>query len=309
MRQRNGRRAKKLRGHRGGLPHQGGPFPARERQTATSGLVFLIRGETESKREGEGGHGRRPQTCADRVRHRRRRAGPGARRAAGRGLLRHAEPARHAHRRITLDGLYAGHGPLAGCLGVHHPPALLGRAHRTLPESQRRPVHRLAAHRHAEVPNRQRPPGFHHVVPVLRAHAANQHVQPVQRHARRGARPQARHRLRETGRAGHRRGAHRAGAHEQPAPRGVPLLVRRPVVVGQLHVRPGVLGGARVDHRADRVVLRLLVRRGAPTAAQRVRAHGPCRGRARGVHGALHPAVPDRLQPCARVQHSADILP
>ena len=261
------------------------------------------------QREGEGGHGHRPQTCADRMRHRGRRAGRGARRAAGRGPLRHAEPARHAHRRIALDGLHAGHGPLAGCLGVHHPPALLGRADRALPEGERRPVRGLAAHRHAEIPNRQRPPGFHHVVSLLRAHAADRHVQPVQRHARLGARPHARHKLRETDRAGHRRGAHRARAHEQPASRGVPLLVRRSAVVGQLHVRPGVLGGARLDDHADRALLRLLLRRGAQTAAQRVRPDGPYRGRAGGIHGALHPAVPDRLQPCACVQHSADILP
>ena len=279
---------------------------------------FAIRGPKPNRartmsrneqREGEGGHGYRPQTRADCVRHRGRRAGRGARRAAGGGPLPHAEPARHAHRRIKLDGLHACHGPLAGCLGIHHPPALLRRADRALPEGQRRPVHRLAAHRHAEIPHRQRPSGLHHVVPLLCAHAADQHVQLVQRHARRGARPHARHRLRETSRACHRCGAHPARAHEQPAPRGVPLLVRRPAVVGKLHVRPGVLDGARMDHRANRPVLRLLVRRGAQAAAQRVRAHGPCRGRAGSVHGALHPAVPDRLQPCARVQRSVDILP
>ncbi len=175
-------------------------------------------------------------------------------------------------------------------------------------KSKRRPVHRLAAHRHAEIPYRQRPPGLHHVVPLLCAHAADQHVQPVQRHARLSPRPHARHKLRETGRIGHRCSAHRAGADEQPASRGVSLLVRRPAVVGQLHVRPGVLGGARLDHHADRAVLRLLVRRCAQAVAQRVRAHGPYRWRAGDVHGALHPAVPDRLQPCARVQHSADLL-
>ena len=260
------------------------------------------------KRKGEGGHGRRPQTCADRVRHRGRHAGPGARRAAGRGRLPHVGAARHAHRRIKVDGLHACHGPLAGCLGVHHPPSLLGRADRALSEGQRRPMRRLAAHRHAEIPYRQRPPGLHHVVPVLRAHAADQHVQPVQRHARLSPRPHARHKLCETGRAGHRRGAYRARAHEQPASYGVPLLVRRPAVVGQLYVRPGVLGGARLDHHADRAVLRLLVRRCAQAAAQRVRALGPYRGRAGDVHGALHPAVPDRLEPCARIQHSADLL-
>lgn len=260
------------------------------------------------KQEEEGGHGHRPQTCADRVRHRKRRTGPGARRAAGRGRLPHVGPARHAHRRIKVDGLHACHGPLAGCLGVHHPPSLLGRADRALSEGQRRPMRRLAAHRHAEIPYQQRPPGLHHVVPLLRAHAADQHVQPVQRHARLGPRPHARHKLRETGRAGHRRGAYRARAHEQPASYGVPLLVRRPAVVGQLYVRPGVLGGARLDHHADRAVLRLLVRRCAQAAAQRVRALGPYRWRAGDVHGALHPAVPDRLEPCARIQHSADLL-
>lgn len=242
------------------------------------------------------------------MRHHGRRAGRGARRAAGRGPFPHAEPARHAHRRIKVDGLHACHGPLAGCLGVHHPPSLLGRADRALSEGQRRPMRRLAAHRHAEIPYRQRPPGLHHVVPVLRAHAADQHVQPVQRHARLSPRPHARHKLRETGRAGDRRGAYRARAHEQPASYGVPLLVRRPAVVGQLYVRPGVLGGAGLDHHADRAVLRLLVRRCAQAAAQRVRALGPYRGRAGDVHGALHPAVPDRLEPCARIQHSADLL-
>ncbi len=82
-----GRRAKGRRRSSGAPPTSGRALPHQE-ASPRQDRPFPIRGDMgkqENERKGEDGRGHRPQTCADRMRHRGRRAGRGARRAAGRG--------------------------------------------------------------------------------------------------------------------------------------------------------------------------------------------------------------------------------